>query len=62
MTWNYHVDEFDKGRHYMTLGRDILKILGLNLKFSNHIIESDNGPHKGYTVTWLIYISIHLNI
>ena len=49
MTWDFCVDESDKGIYDMILGRDIFTSLGLNLKFSDHIIETDDGPFKGYT-------------
>ena len=49
VTWDFCVDESDKGRYDMILGRDIFTSLGLNLKFSDHIIETDDGPFKGYT-------------
>ena len=51
MTWNCHMDDSAKGRYTMILGRDILKLLGLNLKFSKHIIKSDDGPLKGSSLT-----------
>ena len=38
-----------KGGYYIILGRYILTDLRLNLKFSNKLIESDDGPFKGYT-------------
>ena len=37
-----------KGRYDRILGRYILKYLGLNLSFSDHIIEAYNGCFKGY--------------
>ena len=43
MTWDCHVDESTKGGYNMILGRDILTELGLNLKFSEHVIEADYG-------------------
>ena len=49
VTWNLHVDESAKGRYDMILGRYLLTNLGLNLKFSYHFIEADNGPFKGST-------------
>ena len=49
MTWNFHVDDSAKVRYNMTLCYDLLTALGLNLKFSDHIIEADNGPFKGLT-------------
>ena len=33
----------------MILGRDILTELRLNIKFSEHVIEADDGPFKGST-------------
>ena len=33
----------------MILGRDILTALGLNLKFSDHVIDAYGGPFKGST-------------
>ena len=49
--WNCHVDESDKGRYDMILGRYLLTSLGLNLKLYDHIIEVDDVPFKGYTET-----------
>ena len=40
-----------KGRHDMILGRDLIKVLGLNLEFSEHIIDADDGPLKGLTAS-----------
>ena len=40
VTWNCCVDNSAKGRYIIILGRDILKSLGLNLKFSYHVIEA----------------------
>ena len=34
----------------MVLGRDILTALGLNLKFSDHVIKVNGGPFKGSTI------------
>ena len=49
VTWNCHVDDFAKGRYDMILYRDILTTLVLNIKFSDHVIESYYGHFKGYT-------------
>ena len=38
--WDFHVDDFDKIRYNMILGRDILTELGLNLKTYDHVIEA----------------------
>ena len=40
-----------KGRYDMILGRDILTALGWILKFSDIVIELDNGTLKRSTVT-----------
>ena len=47
VTWKFHVDDFAKGRYDMILGRCLLIELGLDLKFSENIIEADNGPFNG---------------
>ena len=44
VTWKCPVDYSVKGGYEMILGRDILIKLGLYLNFSNHAIESDDGP------------------
>ena len=49
VTWNCHVDESAKGRYDMILGRDFWTDLILDLKFSEHVIESDDGYLKGLT-------------
>ena len=43
-----HVNESAKGRYDMILGIYLLIDLVLNLKYSDHVIESDGGPVKGY--------------
>ena len=45
VTWNFHVDNCGKGRYDMILGRYLLKVLGLNLKFFDHFIEADDVPN-----------------
>ena len=47
VTWKCHMGDYTKGRYNMILGRDLLTKLGLNLKFSEHVIKSDDGPLKG---------------
>ena len=42
--WNCHVAESAKGRYDIILGRYLLTGLGLNLKFSEHVIEEYDGP------------------
>ena len=49
VTWRCHVDESTKGRYDMILVRDILTELALNLKFSGHVIEADDGPFNRST-------------
>ena len=49
VTWKSHVDNSANGRYDMTLGRHLLTELGLNLKLSEHVIKTDDGPLKGYT-------------
>ena len=48
MTWNCNVDDSTKGIYDTILGRYLLIDLGLNLKWSDHVIESDDGTFKGY--------------
>ena len=48
----------------MILGPDILTELGLNLKFSEHVIEADDGNFKGSTTPMVdlgTYIFKYLN-
>ena len=45
----FHVDDSAKGRYDMIMGQDLLTELVLNLKFSEHVIEADDGTFKGYT-------------
>ena len=47
MAWNFHVDESSNGGYDMILGRDLLTELGLNLKFSECVIEGYYRPFKG---------------
>ena len=49
VTWKFHVDDSAKDRYDMILGRYLLTELGLNLKFSEHVIKADDGPFKGST-------------
>ena len=35
---------------YYIFGRDILTLLSLNLKISEHVIKADDGPLKGSTL------------
>ena len=47
VTWICHVGDFAKGSYDMIFGRDLLTELGLNLIFSEHVIEADCGPFNG---------------
>ena len=47
--WNCHVDVYVKDRYDMILGRYISIESVFNLKLSDHFIEADDGPFKGYT-------------
>ena len=49
VTWNCHVDEYSKSRYDKILVRDLLKTLGINLKWYDHVIEADYGTFKGST-------------
>ena len=44
--WRCHMHDSDMGRYYMILLQDLLTELGLNLKFSEHVIEAYDGPFK----------------
>ena len=43
------MDDPAKGWYDMILGQYLSIELGLNLKWSEHIIESDDGTFKGFT-------------
>ena len=47
MTWGCHVDDSAKIKYEMILGKNIFTALGLNIKFSDHVIEADDGTFKG---------------
>ena len=38
MMWKFHVYDFAKGRYNIILGQYLLTELGINLKFSDHVI------------------------
>ena len=64
VTWNFHLDDSTKGRYDMILGWDILIELGLSIKFSEHVIESDDRPFNGSTAPMVdlgTYIFKYLN-
>ena len=46
----------------MILGRDLLTELELNLKFSEHFIEANDGPFKGSTIIMVNLVRIYLKI
>ena len=43
VTWQCHVDDSAKGGYFMILGRYLLTEIVLNINFSEHVIEADNG-------------------
>ena len=65
VTWNFHVDDYNKGRYGMILGRDLLTALLLSSKCSYHFIEADDGNFKGSTAPMVgmdMYEFKYLNI
>ena len=44
---NCHVGDSDKRRYGMILGRDLITVLRINPKLSEHVIKADDGPLKG---------------
>ena len=46
----------------MILGRDLLIVLVLNLKLSQHAIEADGGPLKEPPSPMIFCVCINLNI
>ena len=64
VTWKCHMDSSSKGRYNMILGQDLSTELGLNLKFSEHVIEADDGPFNRFTIPMVdlgTYIFKYLN-
>ena len=58
------MDESAKGGYDMILGRDILTEFGLDIQFSEHVIESDYVYFKGSTTPMVdldTYIFKYLN-
>ena len=49
VTEECHGDDSYKGSYDMILGRDLLKELELNLKFSDNVNEADDGTFYGST-------------
>ena len=59
------MDDSAKGRYDMILGENILTELGLNLKWSEHVIKLDDGHFKRSTAPMVdlgTYIFKDLNI
>ena len=64
VTQKCHVDDSAKVRYDIILGWDISKELGLNIKFSERIIEADDGPFNVSTTPMVdlgTYIFKYLN-
>ena len=47
VTWRCHVDEYANDIYDMTLDRDLITALGLDLKFSESVIIGGEGPYEG---------------
>ena len=61
--WKCHVDDYSKGRYGMILVIYLLVELGLNINFSNFVIEADDAPFMGATARlWLIWLHKYLRI
>ena len=52
------MDDFDKDRCDIIIGRYLLTVLGLNIYFSRYIIEVVDEPLKGSTSP-LIYLGVY---
>ena len=64
-TWNFHVDDYARGRYDIILGRCLLTQLGLNLRLSYHVIKSYDRTLKGTTGSMVdlgMYECKYLNI
>ena len=65
MTCKSHVDYSAKGRYNMILGKYLLTELGLNLKFSEYVLEANDVPFKESTTSVVdlgMYVFKYLNI
>ena len=65
VTWKCHMDDSTRGMYDMILGRDIWTELGLNLKFSEHVIKADDGLFIGSVAPMVdlgMYVFKDLNI
>ena len=47
VTWKFHVEESTHGIYHMILGRYLLTVLGLYLRFSENVIIGGEGPYEG---------------
>ena len=47
VTWKYHIDEYDKGRYDMIMGRYLLTALVPDIYISEHVIIGGDRPFKG---------------
>ena len=47
MMCDFFMDNLSRERYDMVLNKYLITALKLKLKFSEHVIESDNGPLKG---------------
>ena len=45
MTWEFHVDESNKGRYDIILGRYFITDLGLDLKLPKKLIAGSERPY-----------------
>ena len=50
MTRKCHVDESTNSRYDITLGRDLLIALGMDLKFSENVIIGGEGLYEGCSI------------
>ena len=56
------MDESAKGIYDIILGRYQLTVLWLNIKFSDQVMESDDGPLKVYTAPMVDLCTYNLKI
>ena len=57
VTWNFHVDDFSKGRYNFLLGRGLLTAFGFNIKFYENVVKADGGLLKG-SLSPIFYLSV----
>ena len=58
VSWKYPVDNQTNSRYAMILGRDLLTVLVLDLKFSKNISIGGDGPYEGCSAP-MVYLSNH---